>query len=103
MYDLFCVAISNTDNAASDGIMTKNDQLIVKILGTKAFLSVLRSYRCIGMKIMKNLRTAGISVHMRTNCLPNALLVDPTLLAKRNKSHLLYKYELDSCFLTCKV
>ena len=28
MYVLFCVAISNTDNAASDDIMTKNDQLI---------------------------------------------------------------------------
>jgi len=28
MYDIFCVAINNTDNAASDGIMVKNDQLI---------------------------------------------------------------------------
>lgn len=28
MYDLFCVAISNTDNATSDVIMTKNDNLI---------------------------------------------------------------------------
>lgn len=46
--------------------------IAIKSINVGIPVDTLRIYLCIGMKIMKNLRTGGISVHIRTNRLLNA-------------------------------